>query len=101
VISSVSGRLRDQNAAVAAGAGDDPGRAAIAKFPTLRDLRVRSKHQHLGRGPRVGNDNRHSTLPRLRQTGSVVRGKVQSLENSWSQVSVLISIDGKSRQKVH
>ena len=89
----MGGRLGYQNAAVASGAGNDPRRAAIVEFPTLLDRLVRGKHQHLGRGPGIGNHNRHPTFPSGGPVRSVVRRAAHSFENSWSQVSVLIYID--------
>jgi len=97
---SVCGGFRHQNAAIAASARDNPRRAAILEFPAPRDRLIGGKHKHLGFGPGVGNHNRHPPLPSVGPIRPVVRRGALSFENSWSQVSVLIYIDGGGREKV-
>jgi len=97
----VSGGFRHQNAAVASGACDDPCHATIVEFPTPRDWFVGRKYQHLGRGPGVGNHNRHPSFLDGGQIRTVVRRSAHLFEISWSHVSVLIYIDGGGGQKVH
>ena len=96
----MGGRLGYQNAAVASGAGNDPRRAAIVEFPTLLDRLVGGKHQHLGRGPGVGNDNRHPPFPSGGPIRTIARRTAHWFENSWSQISVLMYIDDGGGQKV-